>query len=73
MHGMQKKAWLITYLFKEWFIFFCSYVPKGVSKENQHFLIMDGHGFHITIQALEQAAKIRLGMVTLPTHTSHAL
>jgi hypothetical protein len=32
--------------------FFCNYVLEGVFKENQHLLIMDGHGFHITIQAL---------------------
>jgi len=32
-------------------------------------LILDGHGFHIIIQAVE----VGLGMVTLLAHTSHAL
>jgi hypothetical protein len=36
-------------------------------------LILDGHGFHITIQALEKAIEVGLGMVTLLAHTSHAL
>jgi hypothetical protein len=34
-------------------------------------LILDGHGFHITIQALEKAVEVGLGMVTLLAHTSH--
>jgi hypothetical protein len=36
-------------------------------------LILDGHGFHVTRQALEQAVEIGLDMVTLFAHTSHAL
>jgi hypothetical protein len=34
---------------------------------------MDGHGFHVTIQALKQVVKVGLDMVTLLPHTSHAL
>jgi hypothetical protein len=34
---------------------------------------MDGNGFHITLQALKQVVKVRLDMVTLLIHTSHAL
>ncbi len=53
--------------------FFLQIYSKGVSQENQHLLIMDGHGFHVTIQALEQVVKVGVDMVTLLAHTSHAL
>jgi len=36
-------------------------------------LILDGHGFHITIKALEKAVEVGLSMVTLLAHISHAL
>jgi len=54
-------------------VFFLQIYSKGVSQENQHLLIMDGHGFHVTIQALEQVVKVGVDMVTLLAHTSHAL
>jgi hypothetical protein len=44
----------------------------GFSREST-FLIMDGDGFHVTLQALKQVVKVRLDMVTLLVHTSHAL
>jgi len=43
------------------------------SQENCHHLILDGHGSHITIQALKHIAEVGLDMVTLFAHTSHAL
>jgi hypothetical protein len=35
--------------------------------------ILDGHGYHVTIKAIEQAQAFGLDMITLPSHTSHAL
>jgi hypothetical protein len=35
-------------------------------------LILDGHGFQVIIQALEQTIEAGLNMVTLLTHISHA-
>jgi hypothetical protein len=64
---------MIVYLFKRWLAFFYRYVPWGVFQENQCLLILDGHGFHVIIQAFEQAIEVGLNMVTLPTHVSHAL
>jgi len=34
-------------------------------------LIPDGHGSHVTIEALEQTIELSLDMVTLLAHTSH--
>jgi len=36
-------------------------------------LILDGHGSHVTLKAIEQAKDIGLNMITLPSHTSYAL
>jgi hypothetical protein len=38
-----------------------------------HFLIIDGHGSHVTLEAIEQAYEVGLDMITFPSHTSHAL
>jgi hypothetical protein len=64
---------MTTYLFKQWLAFFYKSIPRRVFKENWHLLIMDGHGFHVTIWTLEQITKVRLDMVTLHAHISHAL
>jgi len=41
-------------------------------QDNQHLSIMDGHGSHITIHALEQV-KFGVDMVTLSTRILHVL
>jgi hypothetical protein len=40
---------------------------------NQHLLVLDGHGNHITLGSIEQAQDFGLDMITLPFRTSHAL
>jgi hypothetical protein len=70
---MQKKGLDDSLPFQVMASFFLQIYSKGVSQENQHLLIMDGHGFHVTIQALEQVVKVGVDMVTLLAHTSHAL
>jgi hypothetical protein len=52
--------------------FFKRSVPSGISLSNRHFLIIDGHGSHVTLEAIEQAQTFGLDMITLPSHTSHA-
>jgi hypothetical protein len=71
--AMQKKAWIIAFLFKEFLSFFKRSILGGVSFTNRHLLIMDGHGNHVTLEAIEHAKNIGLDMITLPFHTSHAL
>jgi hypothetical protein len=34
-------------------------------------LILDGHGCHVPLEAIEQAKELGLDMITLPLHTSH--
>jgi len=35
--------------------------------------ILDGHGSHVTLEAIEQAQKFGLDMIILPLYTSNAL
>jgi hypothetical protein len=70
---MQKRAWMTTFLFKKFLSFFNKLIPSGVSFNNRHLLILDGHGSHVTLEAIKHAKDFGLDMITLPSHTSHAL
>jgi hypothetical protein len=35
--------------------------------------MLNGHGFHVSLEAIELAQKFGLDMLTLPNHTSHIL
>jgi len=40
---------------------------------DKHLLILDRHGSHVILEAIEQAYEVRLNMITLPSHILHAL
>jgi len=71
--AMQSKAWMTTFLFKEFLSFFKRSILSGISLTNKHLFILDGHGSHVTFEAIKQVKKFGLYMITLPSHTSHAL
>ncbi len=71
--AMQKKTWMTTFLFKEFLYFFNKSIPSGISFSNRHMLIVDAHGNHVTLKAIKQVEDFGLDMITLPSHTSHAL
>jgi hypothetical protein len=60
-------------LFNEFLNFFTRFVLGRISLTNNHLLILDGHGNHVTLEVIKQAHKFGLDMVTLPTHTFRAL
>jgi hypothetical protein len=62
-----------SFLFKEFLSFFKRFVPSGMFITNQHLLVLDNHGSHVTLKEIEQAHEFGLDMITLPTHTFHAL
>jgi hypothetical protein len=64
---------MTTFLFKEFLSFFKRSIPSGISLTNKHLFILDGHGSHITLEVIEQAKEFGLDIITLPSHTSHAL
>jgi hypothetical protein len=71
--AMQKRAWMLSFLFKKFLAFFNKLVLSGMSITNQHLLILDGHANHVTLEAIEHAQEFGLDMITLPSHTSHVL
>ncbi len=64
---------MITFLFKEFLSFFNKSVPRGMSLNNRHLLILDEHDSHVTLEVIKQTKEFGLGMITLPSHTSHVL
>jgi hypothetical protein len=70
--AMQSKAWMIAFLFKDFF-FPKRSIPRGISLINKHLFIFNHHGSHVALEAIEQAKTFGLDMVTLPSYTSHAL
>jgi hypothetical protein len=70
--AMQSKAWMTTFLSKEFLSFFEIYILSGISLTIKHLFILDGHGSHVTLEAIEQVKKIGLDMITLSSHTSCA-
>ncbi len=54
---MQNKAWITSFMFKEFLSFFKRSIPSGISQTNYHLLILNGHGSHVTLEAIEQAQE----------------
>ena len=45
----------------------------GISAENRHLLVLDGHNSHVTLEVVILAMNSGLDIISLPSHTSHAL
>jgi hypothetical protein len=73
--AMQPCAWMTSYLFSTWLSHFIESVSKvgGISPEQRHLLIQDGHNSHVTLDVAMKAKRMGLDLLTLPSHTSHAL
>jgi hypothetical protein len=76
-YANQGLVWLcsqkLAFFFKEFLFFFKRSISGGIFLINKHMFIFNGYGAHVTLEAIEQAQTFRLDMVTLPSHTSHAL
>jgi hypothetical protein len=51
--AMESKAWMTTFLFKEFLSFFKRSIPSGIPIINRRPLILDGHGPHVNLEAIE--------------------
>jgi hypothetical protein len=66
---MQKESMDdVFYMYKE---FFERSIVGGISQTNCHLLILNGHGSHVTLKAIEQAQVFGLYTVTLHSHSPH--
>ena len=73
--AMQPNAWMTAFLFSAWISHFISIVKEryGISMQNRHLLVLDGHGSHVTLEVVQKAREQGLDILTLPSHTSHRL
>jgi hypothetical protein len=45
----------------------------SLSPVNRHLLILDGYISHVSVEVVQEARRAGLDLLTLPSHTSHAL
>ena len=66
---------MTRFLFSAWIDHFIQSLQNsgGISPENPYLLVLDRHNSHVTIEIVEKAKEVGLCLVTLPSHTSHAL
>jgi hypothetical protein len=75
VYAMQDKAWMIGYIFFKWLDHFLRHLHfrGGISQINRHLFILDRYGSHVTLDMIKKAREHGLDLLTLPSHTSHAL
>ena len=73
--AMQPEAWMTQFLYSKWLFHFIQALSKrrGISFQNWHLLIIDGHNSYVTMEVVVQAMEVGLDVLTLPSHTSHRL
>ena len=72
---MQPNAWMTRWLFKSWISHFIECLKKGpgLNLENKHLLILDGHNSHVTLEVVKTTMEVGLDIITLLSHTCHAV
>ena len=73
--GMQPNAWMTRWLFESWISHFIECLKKGpgIDLNNRHLLVLDGHNSHVTLEVMKIGIQFGLDIISLPSHTSHAL
>jgi hypothetical protein len=70
--AMQKNAWMTSFLLKKFLSFFKKSIPCGISQTYRHWLILDGHRLHFTLETIDEMHEFHLYMINVPSHTLHA-
>ena len=73
--AMQDKGYMTSYLFSRWMDHFIEQLHdiQLLSPSNRHLIILDGHKSHLTLEVIQKAKEHVVDMLSLPSHTSHAL
>jgi hypothetical protein len=73
--AMQPRAWMTSFFFAQWISHFVKSVEAmgGVSSVQRHLIILDGHASHVPIQTVKEARRYGIDLLTLPSHSSHAV
>jgi hypothetical protein len=69
--NVQENGWVTNEIFCDWLNHFRLNVPGGVSNDNKHLLVLDGHCSHVSAKALDTCIKMGLDIITIPSHSSH--
>ena len=69
----QENGYMIAEIFLDWLMHFKNNVPRGITKENKHLLILDGHASHVTNEAIQFGIENGLDILTLPSHCFHEM
>lgn len=69
--NVQENGWITNEIFCDWLEHFKLNVPGGVSKDNKHLIILDGHCSHVSGGALDTCIRMGIDVMTFPSHTSH--
>ena len=73
--AMQEKEYMTSYLFSRWMDHFIEQLEAigNLSPSNRHLVILDGHKSHVSLEVIQKAKHHGVDMISLPSHTSHAL
>ena len=73
--AMQEKGYMTSYIFLRWMDHFIQQLEEleDLSPTNRHLIILDGHKSHVTLEVIKKAIAHGVDMISLPSHTSHAL
>jgi hypothetical protein len=74
--AMQPRTWMTGYLLKSWIGHFVKNVRDcglGISPTCRQLLILNSHRSHVTVDVVKTTRSVDLDLLTLPSHTSHAL
>ena len=72
---MQESRCMDILNFSKWMSFFLNYHErkKSLSPTRRFLLVLDGHKSHVSLEVLLKAKEHGIDMVSLPSHTSHAM
>ena len=75
MMAMQLRAWMTTYLFSTWILHFIASIHQigDILLVHCHLFILEGHNNHVTLEVAQEAKSAGLDLITLLSHTLHAL
>ena len=73
--AMQPNAWMTKWLFHSWILHFIGTLRKTtkIDEENIQLLVLDRHNSHVTLEVVISAMNFDLDIISLPSHTFHAL
>ena len=73
--SMQPRAWMTSYLFTVWISYFVDSIQRttGILPTQHHLVLLDQHNSQDTLEVAKAAKTTGLDLVSLLSHTSHAL